>query len=72
MSDYWSEVAHPDGVRHKQLSRIEVPGGWVYKLDGGGMCFVPAPPPSGTITLTPSQAVDVDFREVDQKEEKAA
>ncbi len=66
MTVYWSEVAPPNLDGHKELKRIEVPGGWLYHLVGDGLCFVPTPP--SIFQPCEYSVVDVDFKEIDQKE----
>lgn len=67
MNVYWKEVAEPDGIYHKRLNRIEVPGGWIYKSDGDGMCFVPAPVIYANVNTGYAQfkpkIIDVKFKE---------
>ncbi len=39
----WETVIEEDVNYQGHLSRAPVPGGWVYKAHGTGVCFVPAP-----------------------------
>lgn len=46
MKTKWETVIEVDSTNHiGQLSRARIPGGWIYKSHGTGVCFVPTPVP---------------------------
>jgi hypothetical protein len=56
----WESVWWEDGNDYasKTLTRMVVPGGWIYRLEGNGhesLTFVPNPSPAVTLTGTTMQ-----------------